>query len=91
MRDDTWKMEVYPTCIRRRAGLLKAPAECARSTARAQTTTDRRAISLDQAQYASSTINLRLAAIRRLAYEAAACGLLSAGVAAGMRRVKAES
>jgi integrase len=34
------------------------------------------------------TINLRLAAVRRLAYEAADCGLLSADLAAGIRRVK---
>src|SRR6202022_1400139 len=39
-------------------------------------------ISLEQAHYASSTINLRLAAIRRLAYEAADCGLLSPELAA---------
>jgi integrase len=45
-------------------------------------------ICLEQAQYASSTINLRLAAIRRLAYEAADCGLLSPDLAAGIRRVK---
>jgi integrase len=45
-------------------------------------------INLEQAQYASSTINLRLAAIRRLAYEAADCGLLSPDLAAGIRRVK---
>ena len=45
-------------------------------------------ISLEQAHYASSTINLRLAAIRRLAYEAADCGLLSPDLAAGIRRVK---
>jgi len=45
-------------------------------------------ISLEQAHYASSTINLRLAAIRRLAYEAADCGLLSSDLAAGIRRVK---
>ena len=37
---------------------------------------------------ASGTINLRLGAVRRLAYEAAACGLLSADLAAGIRRVK---
>jgi integrase len=42
----------------------------------------------EQARYASSTINLRLAAIRRLAYEAADCGLLSPDLAAGIRRVK---
>src|ERR1700747_1804607 len=43
---------------------------------------------LEQAQDAASTINLRLAAIRRLAYEAADCGLLSPDLAAGIRRVK---
>jgi hypothetical protein len=36
----------------------------------------------------SSTINLRLAAVRRLAYEAADTGLLSPELAAGIRRVK---
>ena len=45
-------------------------------------------INLEQAHYASSTINLRLAAIRRLAYEAADCGLLGPDLAAGIRRVK---
>lgn len=34
------------------------------------------------------TINLRLGAVRRLAYEAADCGLLSSDLAAGIRRVK---
>ncbi len=37
---------------------------------------------------APSTINLRLAAVRRLAYEAADTGLLSPELAAGIRRVK---
>ena len=45
-------------------------------------------ISLEHAHYASSTINLRLAAVRRLAYEAADSGLLSPDLAAGIRRVK---
>src|SRR5215472_14538833 len=45
-------------------------------------------ISLEQRQYPPSTINLRLAAVRRLAYEAADCGLLSPDLAAGIRRVK---
>ena len=45
-------------------------------------------ICLEQANYASSTINLRLAAIRRLVYEAADCGLLSPDLAAGIRRVR---
>ena len=45
-------------------------------------------ISLEQRHYASTTINLRLAAVRRLASEAADCGLLSADLAAGIRRVK---
>ncbi len=37
---------------------------------------------------APGTINLRLGAVRRLAYEAADSGLLSADLAAGIRRVK---
>jgi integrase len=45
-------------------------------------------IALEQYPYAPSTINLRLAAIRRLAYEASDCGLLSPDLAAGIRRVK---
>ena len=53
-----------------------------------RTAVTRYRISLEQAHYASSTINLRLAAIRRLAYEAADCGLLSPDLAAGIRRVK---
>jgi integrase len=53
-----------------------------------KTVVTRYRIGLEQAQYASSTIDLRLAAIRRLAYEAADCGLLSPDLAAGIRRVK---
>ena len=45
-------------------------------------------ISLEQRRYAPATINLRLAAVRRLAYEASDCGLLSPDLAAGIRRVK---
>jgi site-specific recombinase XerD len=45
-------------------------------------------IFLEQTHYASSTIDLRLAAVRRLAYEAADAGLLSPDLAAGIRRVK---
>ena len=43
---------------------------------------------LESCRLASGTINLRLAAVRRLAYEAADCGLLSPEQAAGIRRVK---
>src|SRR5579862_6651178 len=43
---------------------------------------------LESRQLAPGTINLRLGAVRRLAYEAADCGLLSADRAAGIRRVK---
>src|SRR5881628_2459364 len=43
---------------------------------------------LESRQLALGTINLRLGAVRRLAYEAADCGLLSADLAAGIRRVK---
>ena len=39
-------------------------------------------------RYAPATINLRLAAVRRVAYEAADAGLLSPELAAGIRRVK---
>jgi integrase len=45
-------------------------------------------IHLEQRQYAPATINLRLAAVRRVAYEAADGGLLSPELAAGIRRVK---
>jgi hypothetical protein len=37
---------------------------------------------------APGTVNLRLDAVRRLAYEASDCGLLSPDLAAGIRRVK---
>src|ERR1700730_4558043 len=53
-----------------------------------KTVVTRYRISLEQQHYASTTINLRLAAVRRLAYEAADCGLLSADLAAGIRCVK---
>lgn len=43
---------------------------------------------LESRQLAPGTVNLRLGAVRRLAYEAADCGLLSADRAAGIRRVK---
>jgi hypothetical protein len=43
---------------------------------------------LESRQLAPGTINLRLGAVRRLAYEAADCGLLSADLASGIRRVK---
>jgi len=45
-------------------------------------------IFLEQAHFAASTINLRLAAVRRLAYEASDAGLLSPDLAAGIRRVE---
>jgi site-specific recombinase XerD len=43
---------------------------------------------LESRHHAPGTINLRLGAVRRLAYEAADCGLLSPDLAAGIRRVK---
>ena len=43
---------------------------------------------LEQLGLAAGTINQRLAAVRRLAYEAADSGLLSPELAAGIRRVK---
>lgn len=53
-----------------------------------KTVVTRYRISLEEHHYASSTINLRLAAVRRLAYEAADSGLLGPDLAAGIRRVK---
>lgn len=43
---------------------------------------------LESRHLAPGTINLRLGAVRRLAYEASDCGLLSADLAAGIRHVK---
>jgi site-specific recombinase XerD len=45
-------------------------------------------VHLELRGYAPTTINLRLAAVRRVAYEAADAGLLSPELAAGIRRVK---
>jgi integrase len=45
-------------------------------------------LELEARRLAPATINLRLAAIRRLAYEAADTGILSPELAAGIRRVK---
>ena len=53
-----------------------------------RTVVTRYRISLEQRRYAPATINLRLAAVRRLAYEASDCGLLSSDLAPGIRRVK---
>jgi hypothetical protein len=53
-----------------------------------RTVVTRYRIALEQHPYAPSTINLRLAAIRRLAYEAFDCGLHSPDLGAGIRRVK---
>src|SRR6266446_5694337 len=43
---------------------------------------------LESRKLAPGDINLRLGVVRRLAYEAADCGLLSSDLAAGIRRVK---
>lgn len=43
---------------------------------------------LETQQLAPATINVRLAAVRRLVYEAADTGLLSSELVAGIRRVK---
>src|SRR5580698_7739797 len=53
-----------------------------------RTVVTRYRINLEQERYAASTINLPLAAVRRLAYEAADAGLLSPDLAAGIRQVK---
>ena len=43
---------------------------------------------LESCGLAPGTVNLRLGAARRLAYDAAECGLLNAEAAAGVRRVE---
>ena len=45
-------------------------------------------IHLESRNLAPGTINLRLGAVRRLAYEPSDCGLLSPELAAGIRRVR---
>jgi hypothetical protein len=45
-------------------------------------------IHLESRHLAPGTVDLRLGAVRRLAYEASDCGLLSPDLAAGIRRVK---
>src|SRR5271170_6575197 len=64
-----------------RSAMTQCSSLCCMSSTRIAVNSARR-------HYASTTINLRLAAVRRLAYEAADCGLLSADLAAGIRRVK---
>ena len=53
-----------------------------------KTVVTRYRIHLEERQLAPGTVNVRLAAVRRLAYEAADTGLLSPELAAGIRRVK---
>lgn len=53
-----------------------------------KTVVTRYRIHLEDQLLAPGTINVRLAAVRRLAYEAADTGLLSPDLAAGIRRVK---
>jgi site-specific recombinase XerD len=53
-----------------------------------KTVVTRYRVHLETRQLAPGTINVRLAAVRRLAYEVADSGLLSPELAAGIRRVK---
>jgi len=53
-----------------------------------KTVVTRYRIHLESRQLAPGTINVRLAAVRRLAYEAADSGLPSPDLAAGIHRVK---
>jgi hypothetical protein len=53
-----------------------------------KTVVTRYRIHLEDRQLAPGTVNVRLAAVRRLAFEAADTGLLSPELAAGIRRVK---
>src|SRR6476646_623271 len=53
-----------------------------------RTVVTRYRIHLEDRLLAPGTVNVRLAAVRRLAYEAADTGLLTPDLAAGIRRVK---
>ena len=53
-----------------------------------RTVVTRYRIAWEQRRYVPATIKLRLAAVRRLAYEASDCGLLSPDLAAAIRRWK---
>jgi len=53
-----------------------------------KTVVTRYRIHLESRRLAPGTVNVRLAAVRRLAYEAADSGLLSPELAAGIQRVK---
>jgi hypothetical protein len=53
-----------------------------------KTVVTRYRIHLESRELAPGTVNVRLASVRRLAYEAADSGLLSPELAAGIRRVK---
>ena len=53
-----------------------------------KTVVTRYRIHLEDRQLAPGTINVRLVAVRRLAYEAADSGLVSPDLAAGIRRLK---
>ena len=66
--------------------LLRAPLGVQQSSRSALSLSSR--ISSTRAGHYLGTINLRLGAVRRLAYEEADCGLLSADLAADTRRVK---
>jgi integrase len=61
---------------------------CSEPLAFSRTVVIRYRIELESRRLAASTINIRLAAVRRLAYEAADTGLLSRELAAGIQRVK---
>src|SRR5215475_4016332 len=56
-----------------------------------KTVVTRYRIHLESRPLAPGTVNVRLGAVRRLAYEAADSGLLSPELAAGIRRVKRRS
>jgi integrase len=77
-----WPANVRPRHSRVRCGYCSEPR-----LAFNRTVVLRYRIHLEQRGYAPATIKLRLAAIRRIAYEAADAGLLSPELAAGIRRV----
>jgi hypothetical protein len=83
-----FNMEPKTRLTSKRAVVRLAGAHCRKRLVCRGTVVLRYRIHLEQKRYAPSTINLRLAAVRRVAYQPADSGLLSPELAAGIRRSK---
>ena len=83
--DETRRAAVSEVADWRIGKSLASPRLASPSTAQSCSGTE---FTQNKRGYAPATINFRLAAVRRVAYEAADAGLLSPELAAGIRRVK---